>query len=96
MKRGSSSDSTRTMPAVAGAAERLQLGDDDRLVARAVLEVEHQPVEPGDGHDLGGQRRAQVDERPEHRLAVVQPLPEGRRNRSAHRLLLVTTVVNNI
>jgi hypothetical protein len=63
----------------------MQLRGQDRLVTGTVLEIEHDPVEAGDPHDLGRQRRRQVDEGPDHRLARLQTPAKARRNRTAHR-----------
>ena len=46
-----------------------ELPEQLRLVAAAVLEVDEQPVEPGQPERLGGQRAAERQERPEQRLA---------------------------
>jgi hypothetical protein len=45
------------------------------LVAAAVLQVDQQPVEAGHRARLGGERRAETEERPAHRVAGRQSLP---------------------
>jgi hypothetical protein len=41
-----------------------------------VLGVEDDPVEARAGGDLGGDRRSEVEEHPEHQLAVDDPLAQ--------------------
>ena len=53
--------------AACGRAE--QLAEQQRLVAAAVLEVDEQPVEAGQGQRFGGQRAAERQERAEQGLA---------------------------
>ena len=55
---------------------RVELAEQVGLGAGAVLEVDHQPVEPGPGDQLGRDRRPEPDERAEQRLAGAEPVAE--------------------
>src|SRR4029079_7575355 len=57
-------------------ADRVELAEELRLSARAVLEVDDQPVEAGPGEDLGGDRGAGAGKRPVDGLAGEDPGPE--------------------
>ena len=50
--------------------DRLQLMERLELPARAMLEIHSDPVKPGEGNDLGGNRRSQVEESPSQNLAA--------------------------
>ena len=67
--RPRTSDSTRTSACTPAASHAHQLAEQQRLVAAAVLEVDQQPVEPGQPERLGGERAAERQERAEQRLA---------------------------
>jgi hypothetical protein len=66
-------------------ANRVELAHQLRLGPRAVLEVDDQPVEAGPGKQLGVDRRAAADERPEEGLSGEDPGAEGAGGRRLER-----------